>query len=102
MRSIASRIGSTMPIHRRFARGRELINTMVPTTISTLNTTLSTAVITVASNGGGAAPTAEYSAPVKKFNSDLLSQRPEKNRYPAEFSGALLHAIALGLEKAVS
>jgi len=44
----------------------------------------------------------EYSAPVKKFNSDLLSQRPEKNRYPAEFSGALLHAIALGLEKAVS
>jgi len=44
----------------------------------------------------------EYSAPVKEFNSDLWSQRPEKNCYPGEFSGAFLDAIALGLEKAVS
>ena len=44
----------------------------------------------------------EYRAPVKEFNSDVWSQRPEKNRYPAEFSGAFLDAIALGLEKAVS
>jgi len=43
----------------------------------------------------------EYSAFVKEFNSDLWSQRPEKNWCPAEFSGAFLDAIALGLEKAV-
>ena len=42
----------------------------------------------------------EYSAPAKEFNSDLWSQRPEKNWYPAEFSGAFLDAMAL--EKAVS